>query len=130
LQAVFKSTYTGNIVFNQYHSKKKLTKDLRPDLMLCIIQHFYLNGVRMGNEEFEEMVTKIAKFFCENKNLYYVPPPPQKNSPSRGKLSDKYRNYLKKIRSIRPINDTLEDGIIVKNAGKFEVNLKDKQYFS
>jgi hypothetical protein len=71
----------------------------------------------------------VGKDF-EKANLYYVPPPPQKNSPSRGKLSDKYRNYLKKIRSIRPINDTLEDGIIVKNAGKFEVNLKDKQYFS
>jgi hypothetical protein len=96
---------------NKFARAKKLDPSMTSDMLMCIVQDFVAKGVSMGNVEFELMASKIAELFEENKIKYYVAPGKHTKSISKGKLPDKYRNFLGKIR----VSNTKEQNISGSN---------------
>ncbi|KAH0534703.1 hypothetical protein KQX54_007113 [Cotesia glomerata] len=95
--------------------KEKITLEAQWISYLCeiIVIDCLKKGLILQNEDIEELAVKIVEVFpSECTQTFYVDPVKKKDSlrqvsiVAKGKLTDKYRNILKLIRTLRKFGDT------------------------
>ncbi|CAG5100301.1 Protein of unknown function [Cotesia congregata] len=99
-------------------NKEKTTLEAQWISYLCeiVVIDCLKKGLILQNEDIEELAVKIVEVFpSECTQTFYVPPVKKKDSLSqlsivaKGKLTDKYRNILTLVRTLRKFGDTSSD---------------------
>ncbi|KAM0730369.1 hypothetical protein ACS0PU_002698 [Formica fusca] len=100
LETFLKETSTGFIILNHYKKHGQLNTQMRRKLSDVVITHLpiaitkKLYPLELKNMHIRELARKVADYFKEKPELYYVPPlhEGQHQKISKGIFVDRYRN--------------------------------------
>lgn len=124
VRSLLEATAVGRFLLEKSDQKQKLNNRDRNNICEIIITHYLNKAQKLTNAAISKLADSIVKIFVlETKATYFVDPIPKSQSainksiPSRGKLVDKHRNLLTKLRRSLDYAELLPPSPISINPG-------------